>query len=105
MQKISKSNLDRLHSGHVNFDAELTDRGPRHIQGATITSWSGRPHVDLAELFSRSTPRESSGETVSGAMTGKPRPAGDPAFGTVSLSDGTKITFATVNRVVNGALG
>jgi hypothetical protein len=88
MRKISKtrsSNRKRNTS-----DAYLVDTGQRHIPGATITSWPA-PDIDLDAFFAR----PGSDATVTGATAGEVARAARPAKGTVSLSDGTRITFAT----------
>jgi hypothetical protein len=100
MRKISNSNLDRTTSDDAGrMDAELTDTGQRRIQGATITSWSERPNFDLTALFARSESRLTPGETLGGAMGGRTISAKPSDAGTISLSDGTKISFATVSKV------
>jgi hypothetical protein len=100
-----------------SVDPDHAETPPGRIKGATITSWRGPPEVDLTSLFARSA----TGVTVSGALggakggakggvkggvkedhegdaSGKPAQAAEPssaAAKTVSLSDGTQITFAT----------
>ena len=69
------------------------DANPGRIHGATITSWNGPPEIDLALLFGNPSPKVS----VSGG-TQPPQFAPDDRGSkaeTVSLSDGTKIFFAT----------
>jgi len=75
---------------------------PGRIKGATITSWRGPPRVDLEALFAK----PATGATVGGS--GGTGPGGPPAerdeasgakAKTVSLSDGTQITFATAAPV------
>jgi hypothetical protein len=139
MRKISKirsSDLDRTaREGYVE------NSRPLRIPGATITSWSAAPDINLDALFARPIP----GATIAGAAaraTDRPEPpapepvwmsdqalprgqarsadrahpadrvgepnatfAADPASapdqpikGTVSLSDGTRITFATKSQ-------
>ena len=92
MRKLSKtrsSNLDR----HA-MDASLADMRPRRIPGATITSGPGVPDIDLEAFFARTA----SGATVTGASMAMPMPANRRVEGTVSLSDGTRITFATAGQ-------
>jgi hypothetical protein len=89
MRKISqsKSAIDNLRTQ----DQTYADERPRRIPGATITSWNGAPQIDLDALFEQST----SGPTVAGAAkSGPTRPADD----TVSLTDGSRITFVGPNQ-------
>jgi hypothetical protein len=103
MRKISKSRPSNLDGG--SLDADLRSTRPLRIPGATITSWSGSTDIDLDSLFAR--PRL--GASVAGAdsseSTNDKRPGHDkrpgadhPTGGTVSLSDGTRITFATAGQ-------
>jgi hypothetical protein len=69
------------------WDQENLDHRPRCIPGATITSWHGSPEIDLSVLFA-SPP---TGTTVAGSASAT---SYRPERSTVSLSDGTKITFA-----------
>jgi len=90
MRKISRArppNPDR-----PIFDTYREDTRQRRIPGATITSWSGAAHIDLAAFFGRTV----SDTTVTGAASGNAEPFSRTARGTVALSDGTRITFATV---------
>jgi hypothetical protein len=97
MRKISKtrsSNLDR-----IEMDTDPGDTRPLRIPGATITSWAGSLDIDLDNLFARPPP----GATVAGAVSAKVTETGEPPVGrlnrrTVSLSDGTRITFATESQ-------
>jgi hypothetical protein len=92
MRKISKtrsSNLDRN-----TLDSDLVDTRPRCIPGATITSWPGSTDIDLGAFFARSA----SDGTVTGAAHAKAAQVNRIVEGTVSLSDGTKITFATTGQ-------
>lgn len=91
MRKISKTRSAR-HDRYA-LEVELPDTRPRRIQGATITSWSGPPDIDLTALFAR----PASGVTVTGAAPDGGSQKGCPPEGTVSLSDGTRIKFATTN--------
>jgi hypothetical protein len=104
MRKISKtrsSNLDRN-----AMDADLRNTRPLRIPGSTITPWSESLGVDLEVFFAQPVPDA----TVAGAAPLTAAQAGDPVLhhppaerpqddrakaGTVSLSDGTRITFAT----------
>jgi hypothetical protein len=92
MRKISHARLIREKQNRI--DTELSDPRPRRIPGATITSWHGSPQIDLDALFSQ--PR--SGPTVASATlaTGSRH-----APATVSLADGTKITFALSSQFNN----
>jgi hypothetical protein len=95
MQKISKTRI----ADHRRFtsEEETLDTRPRCIPGATITSWHGSLDVDLSALFAK--PRN--GATVAGAGSAEsPHTERD----TVSLSDGTQITFATAGRFKSGTL-
>ena len=74
----------------------LNDANPGRIHGATITSWNGPPAIDLASLFAGASSK------ISVGGSGQP-PQFTPAeqttnSSTVSLSDGTKITFATATE-------
>jgi len=92
MRKISKtrsSNLDRN-----AIDAGVVDTRPRRIPSATITAGPRTPDIDLEAFFARS----GTGATVTGAVPALPMPANRPVEGTVSLSDGTRITFATAGQ-------
>ena len=75
--------------------AELDDSRPGRIRGATITSWNGPPEIDLAALFAR--PSGEASVTGSGRATDTTDP-NPVAPGTVRLSDGTQITFATAGQ-------
>ena len=86
MRKISKTRS--MSSENSGFDAERSDTRPRRIHGATITSWSGPVEVDLDALFARPC-REA---TVAGAPA---KPDSHADKNTISLSDGTEITFST----------
>jgi hypothetical protein len=92
MRKISKTRLPNLDP--YEMDAGLVDTRPRRIPGATITSGPGVPNIDLDAFFARAA----SGPTVTGANPGMPVPANQTVNGTVSLSDGTRITFATAGQ-------
>jgi hypothetical protein len=91
MRKISKirsSNLDRNAT-----DTDLRETRPLRIPGATITS------INLDLLFAKPVP----GTTIAGAVSAGVTPTagladGRPNRGTVSLSDGTRITFVTASQ-------
>jgi hypothetical protein len=89
MRKISqfKSAIDNL----CTEDHTGADERPRRVPGATITSWNGPPQIDLDALFDRSA----SGPTVAGAAKASPDRAKD---NTVSLADGSRITFVRPNQ-------
>jgi hypothetical protein len=59
------------------------DGRPRHVSGATITSWRGSPAVDLLT-------QSGGGPTITGAAPGARSSIGHDI---VVLSDGTWITF------------
>lgn len=93
MRKISKT---RSTAARGAMDADLRGNRPLRVPGATITSWRGPPDIDLNAIFSR----PASGVTVAGAGAGQDdhnlrSMAECRTPGTVSLSDGTTITFAT----------
>lgn len=92
MRKISNNrsqinNPHGLDDRHLGGDEHSSSR-PRRIPGATITAWHGSPEVDLSVLFAR----PALGATVAGSAPAK---ADRRSGATVSLSDGTRITFAT----------
>lgn len=104
MRKISKAKLTR--PDRPATDVEFIDSGPRRVAGSTITSWPGPPVIDLTALFARPLsggPLERSlasplGPTISGAIPARVGPPEHPPKATVSLSDGTRITFASADR-------
>jgi hypothetical protein len=97
MRKISKarpSNVDR----HA-VDTDLREARPHRIPGATITSWPGSVEIDLDSLFARPV----TGTTIAGAVSvdvtrSRASVTDKSGGGTVSLSDGTQITFATTDQ-------
>lgn len=105
MRKISKAKFAR--SGRVEADREFINSGSGRVQGSTITSWPGPPVIDLAELFSRpmslnasnTYPAEQDSATITGATGSKVKQPERPQKATLSLSDGTTITFATAERI------
>jgi hypothetical protein len=86
MRKISHARFSN--DDHAR-DTERSDPRPRRIPGATITSWHGSLEVDLDALFARI----SRGPSVGGAAIA---PDTGSAPVTVSMSDGTQITFAEI---------
>lgn len=89
MRKISKSK-SAIDNGCTGDYADVEER-PRRVPGATITSWHGSPEIDLDALFERPANRP----TVAGAAQIAPD---RPAKETVSLSDGTRITFSRADQ-------
>jgi hypothetical protein len=85
MRKISTSKAAIDHQYAKDHHDE--DTRPRRVPGATVTAWHGSPRIDLDALFAK----PSAGPTVDSAID-----ADRGGFGadTVSLSDGTRITFA-----------
>jgi hypothetical protein len=101
MRKISKSRPSNLDGD--SLDTDLRSTRPLRIPGATITSWSGSTDIDLDSLFARPQPGaslagSSEGTDLSGISGDKPPVVVCPTPGTVSLSDGTRITFATAGQ-------
>jgi hypothetical protein len=94
MRKISKTrslSLDRS-----AMDADSRDTRPLRIPGATITSWSESLGTDLEVFFAKPVPDATvAGAAAPNATQASDSPADRPIAGTVSLSDGTRITFAT----------
>ena len=97
MRKISKTRFFNPEQ-HAPC-AEAMGTRPGRITGAKISAWSGSLAIDLGALFAR----RPAGLTIGG---GSPpdTPAAPvslascPPAETVSLSDGTKITFATASQ-------
>jgi hypothetical protein len=98
MRKLSRTRS--LDLRRDTLDTYLTDTRQRRIPGATITSRPGSRDIDLSAFFARPT----IDATVAGAAPGQATRAGRPAKGTVSLSDGTRITFATADRYETAGL-
>ena len=67
---------------------EQQDTRPRNIPGATVTSWHGPLDVNLDAFFAQ----RGTDTTVTGAAASR------SAAGTVSLSDGTRITFLSPDQ-------
>jgi hypothetical protein len=97
--EMRKSRTNIQTPDHETLDNDLLDARPGRIQGATITSWPGPPEVDLASLFAK----PDAGGTVSGstAKPAAPVPVHNQSPRTISLSDGTEITFATADQLAN----
>ena len=91
MRKLSKTRSTNLKQD--TLDGYPSDTRQRRISGATITSGPQSPDVDLDAFFAR--PADDA--TVTGAASGKTPQANRPIEGTVSLSDGTQVTFATAD--------
>jgi hypothetical protein len=89
MRKLSKTRSPDLKRN--TLDSYLADTRQRRIPGATITAGTGPPDIDLEAFFAS----PASDATLTGAVTDKAAWANRPAEGTVSLSDGTLVTFAT----------
>jgi hypothetical protein len=89
MGQTSKSR-SAIETGFSDEQNNASER-PRHIPGATITSWRGSPVIDLEALVARS----SHGPTVAGATKVS---SGRREDETVALSDGTNITFTSFNQ-------
>ena len=94
IRKVRPSNVDR----HA-VDTDLREARPHRIPGATITSWPGSVEIDPDRLFAPSE----TGTTIAGAVSVDVIPSSasvtdEAGGGTISLSDGTKITFATADQ-------
>jgi hypothetical protein len=92
MRKLSKTR--RLNQQRNTSDNYPADTRQRRIPGATVTSWPGSRDIDLSAFVARPT----IDATVTGAAQGHTAQPGRPVEGTVSLSDGTRITFATAEQ-------
>jgi hypothetical protein len=92
MRKLSKTRSLSLERN--TLDTYPADTRQRRIPGATITSGPGSWDIDFDAFFAHAA----SDATVTGAVPDKTPRAGHPAGGTVSLSDGTRITFATASQ-------
>ncbi len=95
MRKLSDTR-DSLRKARA-VDIELHDTRPRRIPGSTITSWPGAIDVELTVLLNRAR----DGATIGGGLAAR-ETANAPACaddGTVSLSDGTRITFTTAGQL------
>jgi hypothetical protein len=86
MRKISNTRTFRHQEDGWTFP--YSDR-PAHITGATVTSWPDITYFDVAALLMRGT--SSTSISASSTAGGPSTPERD----TISLSDGTKISFAT----------
>jgi len=84
MRKISTSKAAIDHQYAKDYHDE--DTRPRRVPGATVTAWHGSPRIDL-DAFAN----PAAGPTVGSAIDAD---SGGFDAGTVSLSDGTRITFA-----------
>ncbi len=88
MRKISKVRSAKT-KDYSTTEGDGGELRPLRVQGATITSWHGLPEIDLTALFAKPAP----GESIAGAASAGVTSTGDR---TISLSDGTHITFANV---------
>jgi hypothetical protein len=75
-------------------EVRVLDTRPHRVSGATSTSWSGPPHIDLPKQFFDPSPEV----TITGSAQTSPKAIVDRnGFdGELLLSDGIHITFATV---------
>lgn len=89
MRKISKGRNARAAAM-----PQLPGDRPSRIEGATITTWPGRAKLDMTALFTAAAARTTVTGTEATPVSAKPQPAST----TVSLSDGTRITFSNVNE-------
>jgi len=99
MRKISKTRLPNQQQPASG--AELGDTQPGRIRGATISAWTGSLDINLEVFLARECPAPS----IAGAAA-LPQVAAAPRVNrsdnrTVSLSDGTRITFATADQFDN----
>lgn len=89
MRKLSKSRSMADLGYAIGLGRD--DERPRCVAGGTITSWPGVIDIDLSAILAR----PASGGTIGGAaLVSSERRQSKPSR-TVSLSDGTRITFAT----------
>jgi hypothetical protein len=91
MRKLSKAR-DAVRKARA-VDVELHDTRPRRIQGSTITSWPAPIDAELLLVLGKPL----GGATIAGASAGSGSPESS-ASRTVSLSDGTCITFTTAGQ-------
>jgi hypothetical protein len=89
MRKLSKTRSSDPRRS--TLDTYLADTRQRRTPSTTITAGAGPPDIDLEAFFAS----PASDATVTGAVPNHTARAGGPAEGTVALSDGTRITFAT----------
>jgi hypothetical protein len=89
MRKLSKTRSSER--DRIATETGLVDNRAGRIAGAIITAWPATHEIDLEAFFARSA----AGPTVTGSVPPNAMQAGRAAEGTVSLSDGTRITFAT----------
>jgi hypothetical protein len=92
MRKLSKTRS--LNVKPNTSDTYPADTRQRRIPGATITSGPGSRDSDIDAFFALPT----LDATVAGAAPNNAAPADRPAARTVSLSDGTRVTFATAGQ-------
>jgi hypothetical protein len=84
MRKISK--VTHATEEQQAADSERSDPRPRRIPGATITSWHNSPEEHLDAMVQMPAPGPSVAAATHGATS-------RTDINTVSLSDGTRITF------------
>jgi hypothetical protein len=113
-KRLSSSNGASPHSPDISIPSlDMKDERPLRVAGATISGWSRSLEIDLGALLAR---RPAGASIASAAVPDasickpdhlpgherEPLSNGPPAE-TVSLSDGTNITFATTSQfeVVN----
>jgi hypothetical protein len=103
MRKRSETRFSNI--GRHALDADLRNTRPLRVPGATITAWSDGLETGPDVFFSQPI----LGTTVAGSGSVNPAADGDSPIGarsgmakynrsdsvTVSMSDGTQITFAT----------
>lgn len=94
MRKISRTR-SRSH-GDAPVWSDRVDSPPPGIPGATVTSKPVDFDFDLSNLLLRSvSPATITGTETSASRAGSMAPSESDAKDTVSLSDGTRITFVT----------
>lgn len=116
MRKIGKTRSPGRERPSSSNDVSLAaldmrDQRPQRVAGATISGWSASLEIDLGALFARPP----AGASIASGVDPGPKdaalpplsptpmatgvdPTGCPAGETVSLSDGTSITFATADQ-------
>lgn len=87
MRKIGKSR--RIVGG---FGHGPVEHHPVVGQRATVTSWPGVAHIDLDAFFARRAPADS----IPASLLARDQHDADVL--TISLSDGTRLSFASASR-------